>query len=90
MAAHPTERRRGLTSIDGAVALMVVLLIVQMWLLTATLNAALAGDSGVALPAALVAAVLFAGCLALYLFVERVDAAVRGPRSEVPGPTSEG
>ena len=37
------HRRRGLTTIDGAIALIVLLLIVQMWLLTATLEGFLAG-----------------------------------------------
>ena len=45
---------RGLTAIDGAIALIAVLLIVQMWLLTATLEAFLAGHRGPALPAAIV------------------------------------
>src|SRR5262245_49214322 len=34
---------RGITAIDGAIALLVILLIVQMWLLTATLETYLAG-----------------------------------------------
>jgi predicted Co/Zn/Cd cation transporter (cation efflux family) len=75
-----TARRpptRGLTAIDGAIALIAVLLIVQMWLLTATLEAFLAGHHGPALPAAIVSAVLFATCFALYLFIERLDRASR-------------
>ena len=35
--------QRGITAIDGAIALIAVLLIIQMWLLTATLEAYLAG-----------------------------------------------
>lgn len=75
-----TSRRaptRGLTAIDGAIALIAVLLIVQMWLLTATLEAYLAGHHEVALPGALVSLVLFAACAGLYLFVGRIDAEVR-------------
>jgi hypothetical protein len=73
---------RGLVPIDGALSLIAVLLIVQMWLLTAALESHLAGHHETALPAAIVSAVLFAACLALYLFVERIDAEVRrgGPR----------
>ena len=74
----PTTRR-GLTAIDGAIALIAVLLIVQMWLLTATLEAFLAGHHGPALPAAIVSAALFAACFGLYLFIERVDRSSRGP-----------
>jgi hypothetical protein len=65
---------RGLTAIHGALALIVVLVIAQMWLLTATLEQYLAGHHDAAVPAAIVSAILCAGCVALYLFVVRVDA----------------
>ena len=68
---------RGLVSIDGALSLIAVLLVVQMWLLTAALESYLAGHHETALPAAIVSAVLFAACLGLYLFVEAVDSEVR-------------
>ena len=65
---------RGLTAISGALALLAVLLIAQMWLLTASLESYLAGDRGSALAGAIVSGLLFATCVALYLFVVRVDA----------------
>ena len=68
---------RGLVAIDGALALIAVLLIVQMWLLTAALESYLAGHYETALPAAIVSGVLFAASLALFLFVDRLDAEVR-------------
>ena len=68
---HP--RRQLTTAIDGALALIAVLLLVQMWLLTAALESLLAGHREAALPAAIVSAVLFGGCLALYLFLRGVD-----------------
>jgi hypothetical protein len=70
-------RRGGLTAIDGAIALIVILLIVQMWLLTATLESQLAGHAEPILPAAIISAVLFAACGGLFLFVRRIDADVR-------------
>lgn len=70
-------RRRGLTAIDGAIALMAVLLIVQMWLLMATLNTFLAGAHETTLPAALASGFLFLACLGLVLFIDGVDAASR-------------
>ena len=69
--------RRGLTAIDGALALIAVLLVVQMWLLTATLEAFLGGHREGILPAAAVSALLFAGCFVLYRFVEKVDEETR-------------
>ena len=65
---------RGLTAMDGALALIAILLIVQMWLLTATVERVLAGHLEAAVPGALFSGLLFAVCLALYAFVERLDA----------------
>jgi predicted Co/Zn/Cd cation transporter (cation efflux family) len=73
----PPRQRRGSTAIDGALALLAILLIVQMWLLTATLESLLAGHREGVLPAAIVSGVLFAGCVGLYLFVRGVDREVR-------------
>lgn len=69
---HPPERR-GLTAIDGALALIAILLIVQMWLLTATLESFLAGHREGALPAMIVSGLLFLACAGLYFFIEGVD-----------------
>ncbi|HYL78802.1 MAG TPA: DUF6755 family protein [Bryobacteraceae bacterium] len=69
--------RRGLTAIDAAMLLVIVILIVQMWLLTATLESYLAGQAGVALPAALISGILSTACVALYLFIRKVDRTVR-------------
>ena len=57
--------------------LIVMLLIVQIWLLSATLESYLAGHREAALPGAIISAILFAACLGLYLFVERIDRAAR-------------
>ena len=73
---QPT-RKRGLTAINGALALITILLIVQMWLLTATLESYLAGHREIVLPGAIISGVLFLICAALYFFVRRVDAAAR-------------
>jgi hypothetical protein len=67
------EPSRGVTAVDGAMALIVLLLIVQVWLLSATLDAFLGGDGSVALPGALISAVLFLACGGLYLFVARLE-----------------
>jgi len=54
-------------------ALIVVLLLVQIWLLTTTLETFLAGYKETALPAAIVSGLLFGACIGLYLFIERID-----------------
>lgn len=76
MNGHPPQNR-GLTAIDGAMVLIVVLLIVQIWLLSATLESFLAGHREVAIPGAIISGLLFLACLGLYLFVGRIDSEVR-------------
>lgn len=76
MNQNPPQSR-GLTAIDGAMVLIVVLLIVQIWLLSATLETFLAGHREAAIPGAIVSAVLFLACLGLYFFVDRIDSEVR-------------
>jgi len=72
-------QKKGLTAIDGAMALIVILLLVQIWLVMATLETYLAGHYEVALPAAAVSGVIFLACFGLYLFIERMDADFRKP-----------
>ncbi len=79
--SKPTQKR-GLTAIDGALALITLLLIVQMWLLTATLESYLAGHREVVVPAAVISGVIFLVCTGLYLFVRKIDAEQRGRGQE--------
>ena len=76
MSADPRQTR-GLTAIDGAMVLIVVLLMVQIWLLSATLESYLAGHREAAVPGAIISAILFLACFGLYAFVDRIDAEVR-------------
>lgn len=74
-----SKQRRGLVAIDAAMTLVILLLVVQIWLLSATLETFLAGHAGAVLPAAIFSGLLFLGCLALDLFVTRVDQESRKP-----------
>jgi hypothetical protein len=65
--------RRRVTALDGAAALLILLLMVQVWLLSATLDAYLAGHSDAALPGAICSGILFAASVGLYWFVQRID-----------------
>ena len=58
---RPFSRDQRFTVVNGMLAFVVILVILQLWLLTATMNAYLGGDDAVVWPAA--AASL--GCLAL-------------------------
>ena len=63
--------KRNLVTVDAVMVLILILLIVQIWLFSATLQSYLAGHRTVALPAAVVSALLFAGCAALLGFLKR-------------------
>ncbi len=67
----PSSRR--LTALDGALALIAILLVVQMWLLSASLEAFLGGHREVASPAAALSGLLFVACLALLRFIAAID-----------------
>lgn len=70
--SSPARRRRRV-AIDAAMVLVILVLMVQMWLLTATLESYLAGHHAVALPAFVSSLVLFAVCAFLYRLVLKID-----------------
>lgn len=47
------SRGQRATIVSGILGIVLVIVIVQLWLLTATVNAALGGDTAIVLPAAL-------------------------------------
>lgn len=59
---HSTPQRR-LTIVNAMLLFVVLIVMLQLWLLTASVNAHLGGDTSVTLPAALVSLI----CLALNL-----------------------
>jgi hypothetical protein len=76
--SNPVRARRR-TAIDAALVLVIVLLMMQMWLLTATLESYLAGHHDAALPGMLLSGALFFACFGLYQLVRRLD---RAPEPE--------
>ena len=60
---RPVSRSQRITVVYGVLCFVLILVVLQLWLLTATMNAWLGGDSAVVWPA-LGASV---GCLALNL-----------------------
>ena len=86
--SNPTLRRRGCDRRGHGDR--VLLLMIQMWMLTATLEAFLAGHHRVASAALLSSLALFAVCGFLYRLVLRIDRAPepedRQPRGDAAGP----
>jgi len=68
-----SSRHQYIVAIDGCLSLTVVLLIVQMWLLTASLEAHLSGNLASAIPGAIFSGLLFLGNAGLYLSVSRLE-----------------
>jgi len=68
----PELRKRSRTVVDAVIVLIVMVLVIQMWLLTATLESYLAGHHSAALPGAVISAVLAAIAVSLYRFMRRL------------------
>jgi hypothetical protein len=72
---RPFTREQRITVIYGMIAFILILVILQLWLLTATMNAYLGGDEGVIWPAAAASILCLAlntGLLRYLYFIERV------------------
>jgi hypothetical protein len=67
------SRNQKTTIVFGILAIVLTLVILQLWLLTATMNAYLAGQEDVLLPAALASIVCFALNAGLLLYVYRME-----------------
>ena len=70
-----STREQRTTIIYGMLAFILILVILQLWLLTATMNAYLGGDEGIIWPAAaasLFCLLLNAGLLRYLYYIERV------------------
>ena len=71
---RPFSRRQRMTILSGMLAFVVILVVLQLWLLTATMNAYLGGDQSVIWPAAgvsLACLLLNAGLLRYLYRIER-------------------
>jgi hypothetical protein len=71
---RPFTRDQRITIVNGTLAFVLMLVMLQLWLLTATMNAYLGGDEGVIWPgaaASLVCLLLNAGLLRYLYFIDR-------------------
>ena len=72
---RPFTRDQRTTVVYGMLAFVLMLVVLQLWLLTATMNAYLGGDESVVLPAAgasLACLLLNAGLLRYLYYIERM------------------
>ncbi len=69
--AYPREQR--MLVVNGMLSLVLVLIVLQLWLLTATMNAYLGGDQAVIWPAALGSLVCFGLCAGLLQYLYALE-----------------
>ncbi len=68
------SRSQKITIVYGILSIVLIIVVLQLWLLTATMNAFLGGRSGVVLPSAIASTVCFllnAGLLRYLYLMER-------------------
>ena len=68
------SRQQKMTIVFGILSIVLIIVVLQLWLLTATMNAFLGGEEAVIIPAAIASAVCFglnAGLLRYIYLMER-------------------
>ena len=66
-------RAQRMTIVQGILCIVLILVILQLWLLTATMNAWLAGDETIVWPAAAASSVCFLLVAGLLWYLFRLD-----------------
>ena len=79
--ARGFTREQRTTIVYGILGFVVVLVVLQLWLLTATMNAFLGGDRAVVVPAAIASTVCLALCAGLLRYLQRLERAASSGRS---------
>lgn len=70
---RPITRAQRVTVVLAMLAFVLILVVLQLWLLTATMNAYLGGDESVIWPAAVVSALCFLLNLGLLRYLRRLE-----------------
>jgi hypothetical protein len=73
MAPRTFTRAQRTPIVQGMLAFVLILVVLQLWLLTATMNAYLGGDDGVVWPAALASLLCFLLSAGLVAYLRRLD-----------------
>jgi hypothetical protein len=66
-------REQRTTIVNGVLSVVLVLVVLQLWLFTATMNAYLGGDASVIVPAALASLVCFGLNVGLLRYIYRIE-----------------
>ena len=72
-ARRPFSRDQRMTIINGMLVFVLVVVVLQLWLLTATMNAWLGGDDSIVWPGAIVSAAGLALNVGLLAYLRRME-----------------
>jgi hypothetical protein len=75
---RPFSREQRVTIIHGMLILVLVVVVLQLWLLTATMNAWLGGDDSVVWPAAAASAACLGLNVGLFRYLVRMERTRKG------------
>jgi hypothetical protein len=78
LTRRPFSREQRLTIIHGMLIFVLIIVMLQLWLLTATMNAWLGGDDSLVWPAAAASAACLALNVGLFLYLVRVERTRKG------------
>ena len=70
---RPFSREQRFTIIQGMLVFVLIVVVLQLWLLTATMNAWLGGDESIVWPAAAASAAGLALNVGLFLYLTRLE-----------------
>ena len=73
MSPRTFTRAQRIPIVQGMLAFVLILVILQLWLLTATMNAYLGGDDAIVWPAAVASFLCFGLCAGLVRYLRRLD-----------------
>lgn len=78
MRRRPFSREQRMTIINGMLVFVLIVVVLQLWLLTATMNAWLGGDDSIVWPGLAVSAGGLALNVGLYGYLRRLDRTRQG------------
>jgi len=77
-AKRPFSRDQRMIIVNGMLVFVLIVVILQLWLLTATMNAWLGGDDSIVWPGAAVSAGILALNVGLFTYLRRIERTRRG------------
>ncbi|MCI0444210.1 hypothetical protein L0244_21180 [bacterium] len=73
MKKHKFIREQRMTIVHGILAIVLIIVILQLWLFTATMEAYLSGDHAILLPAAVASGICLALNVGLMWYIYQLD-----------------